>query len=176
MTTRMASSRNSPTRNPMSSRPSAESRAMLTWHRTCLRWRCHARVKQMPAPLRIDGWKRILLHKFFEWFELFLGNGSGSIHGSDPVRPASSTDIPSCCLDEEMAADPSSPRFPANHRVPSWCCRICRGLASQCWPASVRPRRMGRWWCLSLTTRSEEAWPGDLLGCLGRPVPSYFLR
>ena len=30
----------------------------------------------------------------------FLQKFIGFIHGSDPVRPASSTDIPSCCLDE----------------------------------------------------------------------------
>ena len=40
----------------------------------------------------------------------------GWIHGSDPVRPASRTDIPSCCLDEEMDADPNLPNA---HRVPS---------------------------------------------------------
>ena len=50
---------------------------------------------------------------------------------------------------------------------PAWCC--CRGLASQCWPASARQQKKGRWWCLSLTTRSGEAWPRDALASVGTP-------
>ena len=95
MTTRAASSRNSPTRNPMSSRPSAESRATLAWHRTCLRWRCHGCPKQMPAPLQIDGWKNYFCCTIssndlsFSWVTAVV-----LIHGSDPVRPASRNGYP----------------------------------------------------------------------------------
>ena len=91
-----------------------------------------------------------------------LVRSTARIFGSDPVRLASRTDIPSCCLDEEMAADP---KLPNAHRVPS---------------CLVLPPRFG---FTVLTSFSEAAKDGKMVmpqpndkvrgglasGCLGLP-------